>query len=564
MKKKLVALILGAGLVFTSCGQETALPKEDTSQELEHTEIEPEETGKEEVEQEDNEKKDVSDTGLETEKETAVEITYENESDVNTAPDGTEIYRYDYSYPVVTIKGNQAASEAIAKDQQQRKEKFMEGSKENQQMAEEGYNNIEVEEDQDYFEGYREDISYQGERKDDKVISFVSSYYAYLGGAHGSSYMEGVNYDVKTGKVLTLEDIFTDREAAMEEIKAFMLEQCESPSFKPRLFPDYEDYLDDVLTDEYWYFSEEGIHVISNEYMLGTYAAGSFEFIIPYEELTELKEEYAYTGVYVYPVINGFTIEKDLDSDGQKETICYSAIEPEPEIEVTEDGEEYSVYGSLECSLKINDVDVTEQFLKLTGYIPESGYDYYYLTDLDENDNYIELAILDYGVNDYAGTYFLRYDKGELKYLGYINALLNSQMCEIKGDGTLKARIHSQLLETADLEGSYHIEDGKLVLEEQDWYEYKRTEWAEEYMKNHNILKDVTVYTKNDISSEKKILTSEDGPVTFPATDNKNWVQVETAGGDTYYLYMENFGEINNDGVIENSADVFENLLIAG
>ncbi len=564
MKKKLVALILGVGLVFTSCGQETALPKENTSQELERTEIEPEETGKEEVEQEDNEKKDVSDTGLETEKETAVEITYENESDVNTAPDGTEIYRYDYSYPVVTIKGNQEASEAIAKDQQQRRERFMEGSKENQQTAEEGYNNIEVEEDQDYFEGYREDISYQGERKDDKVISFVSSYYAYLGGAHGSSYMEGVNYDVKTGKVLTLEDIFTDPEATMEEIKAFMLEQCESPTFKPRLFPDYEDYLDDVLTDEYWYFSEEGMHVISNEYMLGTYAAGSFEFIIPYEELTELKEEYAYTGVYVYPVINGFTIEKDLDSDGQKETICYSAIEPEPEIEVTEDGEEYSVYGSLECSLKINDVDVTEQFFKLTEYIPESGYDYYYLTDLDENDDYIELAILDYGVNDYSGTYFLRYDKGELKYLGYINALLNSQMCEIKGDGTLKARIHSQLLETADLEGSYHIEDGKLVLEEQDWYEYKRTEWAEEYMKNHNILKDVTVYTKNDISSEKKILTSQDGPVTFPATDNKNWVQVETAGGDTYYLYMESFGEINNDGVIENSMDVFENLLIAG
>lgn len=564
MKKKLAALILGAGLVLTSCGQETTLPEEDTTQEMESVETELEETGKDEKEQGNVENNEAFDTGAETEEDEAVEITYENESDVNTASDGTEIYSYAYSYPVVAIKGNQEASEAIAKDQQQRKEKFMEGRKENQQTAEEGYNSIVVEEGQDYFEGYSEDISYWGERKDDKVISFVSSYYAYLGGAHGSSYMEGVNYDVKTGKVLTFEDIFTDREAAIEEIKAFMLEQCESPIFKPRLFPDYEDYLDDVLTDEYWYFSEEGIHVISNEYMLGTYAAGSFEFIIPYEQLTRLKEEYAYTGVYFSPVINGFTIEKDLDSDGQKETICYSAIEPEPEIEVTEDGEEYPVYGSIECSLKINDVDVTEQFLKLSEYIPESGYDYYYLTDLDENDNYIELAILDYGVNDNSATYFLRYDKGELKYLGYINALFNGEMCEIKGDGTLKARIRSELLETADLEGSYHIDDGKLILEEQDWYDYKRTDWAQKNMMIHNILKDVTVYTKNDISSEKKILTSEDGPVTFPATDNKNWVQVETAGGETYYLYMESFGEINNGGVIEDSMDVFENLLIAG
>lgn len=562
MKKKLVALILGAGLMFTSCGQEEALPKEDTSQELEGTETKSEETGKEEAEQEDNEKKDVSDAGVETEKEAAVEIIYESESDANTAPDGTEIYRYDYSYPVVTIKGNQEASEAIAKDQQQRKEKFMEESKETQQMAEEDYNRV-IEEGQDYFAGYYKSASYWFSWKDRNVISFEYSEFNKLGETHSEDYMRGFNYDIRTGKLLTFEDIFTDRETGIETMKTLILEQCESPNYVQNLSSDYKEKIDEVLTDGYWCFSQDGMHVFANEEELGAYAGGIFEFIIPYDKLTQLKEEYAYTGVYFYPVINGGSVEADLDSDGAKETICYNAAQPEPEIEVTEDGEEYPVYGNLQVLLKINDVDYTEQLSKVPEYTMESGCTYYYLTDLDESDNYIELAILDYGLDNYSVTYFLRYDKGELKYLGYINALLNSQMCEIKGDGTLKARIHSQLLETADLEGSYHIEDGKLIFEEQDWYEYKRIDWPEKHM-THNILKDVTVYTKNDISSEKKILTSEDGPVTFPATDNKNWVQVKTAGGDTYYLYMESFGEINNDGVIENSMDVFENLLIAG
>lgn len=562
MKKKLAALILGAGLVLTSCGQETTLPEEDTVQEVESMETESEETGKDEAEQGNVENNEVSDTGVETEEDEAVEITYENESDVNTASDGTEIYNYAYSYPVVTIKGNQGASEAIAKDQQQRKEKFMEESKETQETAEEEYNRA-IEEGQDYFAGYHKSASYCVSRKDGNVISFEYSEFAYLGEAHSKDYMRGINYDIRTGKLLTFEDIFTDCEAGVETIKTLILEQCESPNYVQNLSSDYKDKIDGVLTDGYWCFSEDGMHVFANEEELGAYAGEIFEFIIPYDKLTQLKEEYAYTGVYFYPVINGGSVEADLDSDGAKETICYNVAQPESEIEVTEDGEEYDVYGSLQASLKINDVDYIEQLSKVPEYVVESGCTYYYLTDLDESDNFIELAILDYGVNDNPATYFFRYDKGELKYVGYINTLLYSDMCELKGDGTLKARIHSALLETANLEGNYYVSDGKLVLQEQDWYEYNRTDWPEEYM-THNILKDVTVYTKNDTSSEKKILTSEDGPVTFPATDNKNWVQVETAGGETYYLYMESFWEINNDGVIEDAMNVFENLLMAG
>lgn len=551
-KKKLFALGMISCFLLSGCGQAGDTTQEETLPEAQVQE----ESGIEEngIEETDTDNQQVT-------------ITYETENNIVTAEDGREIYRYEYSYPVVTIVGNEQAVQEIAKDQEKRKNEFMESSKEHEEAAKAAYAQIVEEEEQEDFQCYDDYLSFELERNDSRVISFrvisyTEGFWSYLGGTQGDSYFGGANYDANTGKLLTLDDIFEDKEAGLEGMKSYVLKQCEAAYYQERLFEDYEEYIDTIFTEDYWYLGREGIHIISNAYMLGSYAAGNFEFIVPYTELSGLKEEYKSENAYIYPVLNGSSMETDLDSDGTLEDICYN-VEQTSSMQVDENGEEYEVYDVPKCTLTINGQDMTEQFMELTQYNPESSSEYYYVVDLDEKDEYKELAICDYGFNDYNVTYFLRYHKGELKYLGYINAMVADDMCELKGDGTLKARIHSELLETANLEGNYYVSDGELVLAEQDWYEYNRTYWSEEYTM-HNILKDVTVYTKNDLSSEKKILTSEDGPVTFPATDNKNWVQVETTGGETYYLYMESFLGINNDGVIEESMDIFENLLIAG
>ena len=74
----------------------------------------------------------------------------------------------------------------------------------------------------------------------------------------------------------------------------------------------------------------------------------------------------------------------------------------------------------------------------------------YYVIDLDTSDEYAEIAILDHGMSDDYVTYFFRYDRGNLSYLGYICDLLSHSSCKINGDGTLMADLPINLLETAN------------------------------------------------------------------------------------------------------------------
>lgn len=557
MKRKIIALLLGISMAVTACGQTREQTTENGNQQIE------ENGSQEDSETQDESQKEAGEQGETKEqadnKETAIEITYKTETGQTTASDGTIVGSYDYTYPIVTIKGNETASAEIAKDQEERKTAFIKEALENQENGK--YDYEEMDEVQEAFQSYDDYAGYQVERQDEKILSFSCDLWSYSGGAHGNFYSSGLNYDAETGKVLTFEDIFNDKEMGVAELKENILEQCQLPYYSEMLFEDYEDYIDNVITDEFWYFAKDGMHVISNEYMLSSYASGSFEFIVPYDDLTELKEEYKEELAYIYPVLNGDSVEVDLDSDGQTDSICYDVITTE--IVESENTEEEIRYEGLDSSLIINGEDLSEKFLELTSYYPENITEHYYLVDLDENDDFIEIAITDYGMSDYHVTNFLRYDKGQLKRVGYINDMLENTTCTIYGDGTLKARINSQLMETARFDTSYHLEGEELILDDQAWYYYDRTDWSDEYMQ-HNILKEVTVYVTNDTTSQKTVLTPADGPVTFPATDNKNWVQLETASGETYFLHMNGFTEVDNDGVTEQAEEIFENLFLAG
>lgn len=551
-RKKLFALCMISCFVLSGCGQAGDTTQGENS---EAVQVQEEINGEEAVENEATEAE-------ESKQEQQVTITYQTENNSVNAEDGREIYTYEYSYPVVTIIGNEQAAQEIAKDQEKRKSEFMEGARENEESAKEVYAYITEEEQKENFQSYDNYGSYNVQRNDFSVISFIECTWSYVGGAHGGSYYVGANYDRNTGKLLTLEDIFEDKTAGLEDMKSYVLKQCEAAYYQERLFEDYEEYIDTIFTEEFWYLAKDGIHIISNEYMLGPYAAGNFEFIVPYTELKGLKEEYKPEGAYIYPVLQGNSVETDLDSDGVKEDICFNVEQTSNWIE-DENGEEYEVYDTPQCTLTINGQDMTEQFMEITQYYEESVYDYYYLVDLDEKDEYIEIALCDEGSNDYNITYFIRYEQGELKYVGSIQEIINSESCELLGDGTLQAKVRSQLLETVYLGYSYMLEDGELKVQEQEWYPIDTTHYPTEY-KTHAILKEVTLYTEKNTASEKKVLAPSDGAVTFPATDNKEWVQLQTEDGTVYYMHMKGILEIDSAGNVENAQEVFENLLLAG
>ena len=57
-------------------------------------------------------------------------------------------------------------------------------------------------------------------------------------------------------------------------------------------YEDYEERLINLLREDAWYLDEDGFHIIANEYEISCYAAGDFDFVIPYEQAHFLKEKY--------------------------------------------------------------------------------------------------------------------------------------------------------------------------------------------------------------------------------------------------------------------------------
>ena len=117
------------------------------------------------------------------------------------------------------------------------------------------------------------------------MISFSTIAYFDMGGAHPSASFSGVNFSTKTGKRLTLDDITMEKEAAVSAIQGFLLEETKKEEYTDMFYDDYEDKIGDALTEDTW-------HIIVNEYIIAPHAAGSFDFVIPYEEADFLKDEF--------------------------------------------------------------------------------------------------------------------------------------------------------------------------------------------------------------------------------------------------------------------------------
>lgn len=133
--------------------------------------------------------------------------------------------------------------------------------------------------------------SHSIQRIDSVIFSSLSARQSYSGGAHGSNIQYGVNYSMETGEPVTLSDLTDDTEA----FTAYCMEQLLilSEERQDELFPNYTESISDIITDDTFYFSQEGLCFISQEYMLQPYAAGTIIFCIPYEQLHGyLREEF--------------------------------------------------------------------------------------------------------------------------------------------------------------------------------------------------------------------------------------------------------------------------------
>lgn len=218
-------------------------------------------------------------------------ITFEKLDQVLKDENGIPMLQVEGNSPVVTIEGNKKATKRINKFYENKRKAFETQQAINFKQAKEDYARRSKEE-KSYWGGYALGMQYTPERLDEKVISLVENRYEYTGGAHPNSLRYAQNFNVSTGGKLTLKDITTDEKAAISFINDEILKQTKENQYKDYFFPGYENNIKDILTEDTWYFSDQGIVVISNEYIISPHAVGILEFIIPYEGFPYLRSEY--------------------------------------------------------------------------------------------------------------------------------------------------------------------------------------------------------------------------------------------------------------------------------
>lgn len=294
MKKKIaIALALSLVLGTTGCGEK----KQDTTTgAVEETTKDTEEEVVQNVEETPVQPEDEPSTQEATEESTTEEtkssptVTFETKTEERTLEDGSVIIEVSCMTPTVTIPGNEQAQDLIAQSLGEMEESFYAAAAESENDARAFYTeNPTALQDAGHFLAQ---LDYDISRVDDKVVSLIRNDVTYTGGAHGYGGQSGVNYDTKTGEILTIDKITDDKEAFVACVKDYIINECDNGEYKEAVFPDYKDYLDYVVADDCWRFDDTGIVFIANAYTLGPYAAGTMIFTIPYDQVEGLSADY--------------------------------------------------------------------------------------------------------------------------------------------------------------------------------------------------------------------------------------------------------------------------------
>lgn len=498
----------------------------------------------------------------------AVSVSYSMEEETEKADDGEVIADSDYQRPKITLSGSDALSKKMTENTKNLHRTFAAESARVFNKAYEDYGEYKEKNKKNVdFNSYYLSQYYQTGRVDNEAVSMRACMSSYTGDEHGDYTYTGYNFDAKNGRLIGLADITDDmnsfRNVCISEIKR----QCKVKGLSER----YSSSAGTLVQDGSWYFTKAGICFTADTYQIAPYSYGAPEFTVSYDKLKDcIKNKYAYNGNTVILSLPGDTITTDLNGDGKDDEISFSlgneetAESTESSTDSTETSsstEDISSDGA-GSSFMINDKDYMDVIENAEPQADEMDIERYYAVDLDSSDKTVEIAVVFRGMDDDVYTLFLRYNGKRVTSLGEISDELFDNSCTAEGDGTVQAAERVSLLESDSAIFTYELDGDKLKKLKADMYPIDSSTMAEEY-REHKILKDFTVYTEKNRKSEKKTLTSSDGKVSFPETDDEHWIEVCLRNGDKYYMYMSDFSTIETDSGKEDSADIFDNLYLA-
>lgn len=128
------------------------------------------------------------------------------------------------------------------------------------------------------------------------TVVYLANIDYYEGGAHGINQLITMNFESKTGRQLTLQDIFaTGYEQPLKDILLKALKAKTGCNTLTALRNKGYLYSMDIFPSENFILGEETITFVYNPYEIAPYAVGSTELIIPYSDVDKLlKNSFEY------------------------------------------------------------------------------------------------------------------------------------------------------------------------------------------------------------------------------------------------------------------------------
>lgn len=116
------------------------------------------------------------------------------------------------------------------------------------------------------------------------ILSYSVTKYSFTGGAHGMTAETALNFDMKTGDLLTESDFFKEgyKDRLPGLLSSHLAESLENPSDTSMLFTQ------EIGPNGNFAIGEKGITYIYNQYEIGPYAMGIIRVTVPWEELEGL------------------------------------------------------------------------------------------------------------------------------------------------------------------------------------------------------------------------------------------------------------------------------------
>lgn len=144
---------------------------------------------------------------------------------------------------------------------------------------------------------YSLDISNNTMIATDDLVSFELTMYDYSGGAHPNSYTKTLTYEVKSGKRLSLSDLFKPSSNYLKTISDYCISALKKQmrDTENGIEPDEQMIQEGASAKsenyETWNIAKKGLVITFDPYQVGPYAAGPQVVVVPYKILKEIIKE---------------------------------------------------------------------------------------------------------------------------------------------------------------------------------------------------------------------------------------------------------------------------------